>query len=214
MKIKSFEFNLFGELTYVVWDESTGIAAVVDPGMTTKDEQDAFDDFVTENGLQLKYLLYTHLHIDHTFGHEYVREKYGLQAMANEADAPLGKYRAQQAEMFRLRMPTPEAITIDIPLRDQMLLEVGNQRLKVIAVPGHSQGSVAFYCQESKFVITGDALFRGSIGRTDLPGGAHEQLIESIRQRLLTLPDDTIIYPGHGPSTTIGAEKRSNPFLI
>lgn len=213
MKVEKFEFNLFGELTYIVWDESTGIGAVVDPGMSTADERRIFDSFIADNNIELKYLLYTHLHIDHTFGHEYIQERYNLPSMANEQDAVHGQYRARQAEMFRLKVGSLQPIVIDRPLRDLDDLVFGSEHLTVITVPGHSQGSVAFYCKESGFVLTGDALFNGSIGRTDLPGGNHEQLIDSIKTRLMRLPDDTIVYPGHGPATTIGAERWSNPFL-
>lgn len=213
MNIKSFEFNLFGELTYVVWDNVTHQGAVIDPGMSNESENKRLTAFIDSNGIKLKYLLYTHLHIDHTFGHEYIKETYGLKAMAHESDAPHGQARRSQSEMFRLRMPSPEPLTIDVPLTDNQELAIGNEILKVICVPGHSLGSVAYYCPTSHFVITGDALFQGSIGRTDLPGGNHAQLISSIQHRLLTLPPGTEVYPGHGPTTTIEREMRYNPFI-
>lgn len=213
MNIKSFEFNLFGELTYVVWDNVTHQGAVIDPGMSNESENKRLTAFIESNRINLKYLLYTHLHIDHTFGHEYIKETYGLKAMAHEFDAPLGQARRSQSEMFRLRMPSPEPLTIDVPLTDNQELAIGNEILKVICVPGHSLGSVAYYCPTSHFVITGDALFQGSIGRTDLPGGNHAQLISSIQHRLLTLPPETEVYPGHGPATTIEREMRYNPFI-
>lgn len=213
MNIKSFEFNLFGELTYVVWDDETLEGAVIDPGMADESENKKLTAFIESKGIRLKYLLYTHLHIDHTFGHEYIKETYGLKSMANEADAPLGRTRKSQAEMFRLRMPSPQPLAIDVPLRDNQELTLGQEILKVIYVPGHSLGSVAYYCPTSHFVITGDALFQGSIGRTDLPGGNHAQIISSIQHRLLTLPPETEDYPGHGPSTTIEREMRYNPFI-
>ena len=213
MKIQAFQFNPFGELTYLVWDPATCEAAVIDPGMSNSAEQLTFDNFVSKNSLKLKYLLYTHLHIDHTFGHEHIVATYGLEAHAGEGDAQLGLHRAEQAEMFRLPIPKPKELRIDTPLTDRQQLSLGSESFEVIFVPGHSQGSVAFYFPESRFVITGDALFNGSIGRTDLPGGNHAQLIKSIQDRLLTLPASTIVYPGHGPSTTIANELRYNPFL-
>lgn len=213
MKLQPFEFNLFGELTYVVWNPETHEGAVIDPGMSNDNEQRLFAKFIDENGIRLKYLLYTHLHIDHTLGHEYVSEKYALRSMAHPDDAPLGQARAAQAQMFRLRIPRPQDLTADSDLFDGQILPLGNESLEVICVPGHSPGSVAYYCRESNFVLTGDALFNGSIGRTDLPGGNHQQLITNIEKRLLTLPDDTIVYPGHGADTTIGREKFYNPYF-
>lgn len=213
MNIQPFEFNLFGEQTYVVWDTATRHGAVIDPGMSDKTEQSRFDSFISRKNISLRYLLYTHLHVDHTFGHEYIKTAYGLKAMAHNADAPLGMARAAQAQMFRLRIPTPEALIIDDPLTDNRILQLGDESLHVICVPGHSPGSVAFYCPESAFVITGDALFHSSIGRTDLPGGNQSQLIDSIRRRLLTLPPETTVYPGHGAPTTIGHEQNYNMFL-
>jgi len=213
MKLQSFEFNLFGELTYVVWNQKTHEGVVIDPGMSNDLEQQQFARFIEENGIRLKYLLYTHLHIDHTLGHEFVSEKYALLSMAHPNDAPLGQTRAAQAQMFRLRIPQPKGLTADSDLFDGQILPIGDESLEVIYVPGHSPGSVAYYCKESDFVLTGDALFNGSIGRTDLPGGDHQQLISSIENRLLTLPDDTKVYPGHGPDTTIGDEKLHNPYI-
>ena len=213
MKIQPFQFNMFGELTYIVWDQESHEGAVIDPGMSTTAEQKLLDQFINDHDIKLKYLLYTHLHIDHTLGHDHIAEAYKLESRAGSADAPLGTGRAQQARMFNLSIASPSELKIDIPLRDGELLPIGKENLEVIFVPGHSPGSVAYYCKESGFVITGDALFNGSIGRTDLPGGNHRQLIESIRTRLLTLPPETVVLPGHGPSTTIEHEKSSNPFL-
>lgn len=213
MKIASIEVNLFGERTYIVWDEKTLEAAVIDPGMSDEREQRAFDLFIEKNKLKITHLLYTHLHIDHTLGHEHVTEKYGVKSEANVGDAMLGQNRAQQSAMFHLRIPTPKPLEIDKKLTDGQKIYLGEDYLEVIEVPGHSQGSVAYYSPQSHFVITGDALFRGSIGRTDLPGGNQGQLINSIRTKLLTLPPHTVVYPGHGPATTIEAEMQSNPFL-
>lgn len=213
MKLQSFEFNLFGEHTYVVWNQETHEGAVIDPGMSNDNEKRQFEIFIEENRIKLKYLLYTHLHIDHTLGHEFVSERYALRSMAHPYDAPLGQARAAQAQMFRLRIPQPKELIADSDLFDGQILPIGNESLEVICIPGHSPGSVAYYCRKSDFVLTGDALFNGSIGRTDLPGGNHQQLISSIEKRLLTLPNDTKVYPGHGPDTTIGREKLHNPYF-
>lgn len=213
MKITPFEFNLFGELTYVVWDETSREAAIIDPGMSDKNEEAELDSFISKNGLVVKYMLFTHLHIDHTFGSEFVRNTYGIGATGHEADIPLGTARNHQAQMFRLPMAPLPPLQLDQRVAEGDELWLGKERLIVIHVPGHSKGSVAYYCPESGFVLTGDALFRGSIGRTDLPGGNHAELIKSITDKLLALPDSTVVYPGHGPSTTIGYERRMNPYI-
>lgn len=212
MKIKQFQFNMFGVNTYVVWDPATGDAAVVDPGMISPDEQSEIDKFIHANGLKVRHLINTHLHLDHTFGNDYIEYRYKVPTLANGDDAFLGEQRQGQARMFGIRAEMPP-LKIGHRLVDGDHLHLGKEELDIIAVPGHSPGSIAIYAPESKFVITGDALFQGSIGRTDLAGGNHAQLIASIRNRLLTLPPDTKVYPGHGPSTTIGAEEQSNPFL-
>lgn len=213
MKIQSFEFNLFGVNTYIIFDTATCEAAIVDPGMTTERECARIDNYIESNGLHVKYLINTHMHIDHLFGDEYIAKKYGTGISASTDDSILSSRIAEQARMFRLRTDMPEALKVDNPLKNGDRLMLGAEPIDIIAVPGHSPGSIALYCPESKFVVTGDALFKNSIGRTDLPGGSYEQLISNITKRLLTLPPDTTVYPGHGPSTTIESELRHNPFL-
>lgn len=213
MKIQSFEFNMFGVNTYIIFDTATCEAAVVDPGMIAARECARIDNYIESNGLHVKYLINTHMHIDHLFGDEYIEKKYGVGISASTDDSILSSRIAEQARMFRLRTDMPEMLKVDNPLKNGDRLMLGTEPIDIIAVPGHSPGSIALYCPESKFVVTGDALFKNSIGRTDLPGGSHEQLISSITKRLLTLPPDTTVYPGHGPSTTIESELRHNPFL-
>ena len=213
MKVQRFEFNMFGENTYVVWDEATSEAAVIDPGMVNRGENKQFDTFIANNGLKLKYLLYTHLHVDHTFGHEHIVEMYRLEATAHADEAPLGNQRQGQARMFGLPDDSLKALPIDRQITDGEQIKLGEETIMALLVPGHSPGSIAYYCPSAGMVFTGDALFHGSIGRTDLPGGNYQQLIHSIMTRLLTPPDDTVVYPGHGPSTTIGYEKKMNPYL-
>lgn len=160
----------------------------------------------------MKYVINTHLHIDHAVGNEFLKDKYNVPVLAHELDRPLGERMLLQAQMFGL----PERfknVEISEYLHDGEIIKIGNGELKVICVPGHSQGSVALYDEKDNFVIVGDALFSGSIGRTDLPGGDYDQLISSIRSRLLTLPPQTIVYPGHGPHTTIAQERQHNPYL-
>lgn len=212
MKVSRFVFNLFGVNTYVMWDPATLEAAIVDPGMTDDDDRRAIDDFIAREHLKPVHLIDTHMHLDHIFGNLYVRDKYGLDIKAHPDDGFLSRSMDAQVRAFHLRTPVTNH-DADVSLNDGDRLMLGNEPVEVIAVPGHSPGSVALYCPESHFVITGDALFKGSIGRTDLTRGDHATLVKSIRNRLLTLPPDTVVLPGHGPETTIGAEAAGNPYI-
>lgn len=212
MKVSRFVFNMFGVNTYVMWDEDSHEAAIVDPGMIDEDERKALDSFIERNKLKVTQLLNTHMHLDHIFGNAYVKDKYGLEIKANPDDNFLGLTLNEQAERFHLPVKLTDT-GLDVELHDGDKLYLGTEPIDVISVPGHSPGSIAFYCPESGFVITGDALFKGSIGRTDLPKGNHRQLLDSIDRRLFTLPDDTVVLPGHGPETTIGFEKTHNPYF-
>ena len=213
MKVARLEFNVFGVNTYVVWDPATMEAAVIDPGMADPDECERFKQFIERENLQVVKLINTHLHVDHVLGDEYVMSAYDVGLTACAADAFLGDNVGSQAAMFHLRGVSTEGVTIAVEVKDGDIIEVGSGVLKVLEVPGHTPGSIALYDAADGFVITGDALFAGSVGRTDLPGGDHATLISAIKSKLLSLPDSTVVYPGHGPSTTIGAEKRDNPFL-
>ncbi len=212
MKVKVFSFNMFSVNTYVVWDEATLEAAVIDPGMISDADNRKIADFIDHSGLRVKYLINTHLHIDHTFGNDYIESTYHVGTSAHASDAFLGEQRQAQSRMFGLGINAP-ALGIANQLTDGERLPIGKEYLEVLEVPGHSPGSVALYSPTGGFVITGDALFNSGIGRTDLPGGNHSQLIKSITERLFTLPPDTLVYPGHGPITTIGDERMSNPFF-
>ena len=212
MKVSRFIFNMFGINTYIMWDPATLEAAIIDPGMIDIDEEQALYDFISRNSLRPVHLINTHMHLDHIFGNLKVKEKYGLDIKAHPDDDFLGKSLSESVRRFNLRIPVSDH-GVDIALKDGETLYLGKEPVKVISVPGHSPGSIALYCPESGIVITGDALFRGSIGRTDLPGGNHATLIRSVTDRLLTLPDSTTVLPGHGPETTVGEEKRSNPYL-
>lgn len=213
MKIARAEYNLFGVNTYIIWNVDTLEAAVVDPGMQTPDDCMHFKQAIERMKLQVVRLINTHLHIDHTLGDDFVKDTFGVGLMAHSADAPLGTSRGSQAAMFHLRNVATSPVTIDVEIKDGDRIYLGNEFLEVLEVPGHSPGSIALYSPAERFVITGDALFRGSIGRTDLPGGDHATLVKAVTNQLLSLPDDTIVYPGHGPSTTIAEEKASNPYL-
>lgn len=214
LKIKQFAFNPFQVSTFVVYDPDSLDAIVVDPGMTSAAENKRLDSFIAENKLKVQQVVNTHLHLDHCFGDNYVRDKYGVKVAANVEDAPLGSSIATQASSFGIHLDGPsEAVVIDVPLKEGDVVKVGNNDLQVLHVPGHSKGSIVLYSPQGKFAIVGDVLFQGSIGRTDLPGGDHATLVNGIRKKLFSLPDETLVLPGHGPMTSIGAEKASNPYV-
>lgn len=212
LKIKQFEFNPFDENTYLIVDNDTLKAAVVDPGMFTDRDLLVFDDFIRLNKIKLVQVINTHMHVDHCFGDNYVRDKYGVKVSAHLGDDFYAAAMEQQAARFGM-VRHMKPVMIDCPLDDGDTIIIGRSTIHVLHVPGHSPGGIALYDKEDGWVITGDSLFRGSIGRTDFEGGSMSQLINAARTKLLTLPDDTVVYPGHGPSTTVGQEKKSNPYL-
>ena len=212
MQVAVFQFSLFGINTYLIFDPESKECIIVDPGMTTREEEEAIENFISLKGLTLTQVVNTHLHIDHVAGIPYLRKKYGVPVLAHEGDKFLGENIAEQARMFGLDLNIGE-LEITQYLKAGDKIKIWKGELDVISVPGHSKGSIALYDKDSKFLISGDALFQGSIGRTDLPGGNYRELIDSIETNLLSLPDDTVVLPGHGNSSTIGEEKKSNPFL-
>lgn len=213
LEIKQFAFGPFGVNTYIIYDTETLEAIVVDPGMNTDNENQRFDKFITDKKLTVTQIVNTHLHIDHCLGDNYVKDKYGARISAHIDDAFLGDNIQAQAEMFGLRPLDSREVTIDIHLKGGDIITIGKHRITVLHVPGHSPGGIALYCAESNFVIAGDSLFRGSIGRTDLPGGNYPTLVKAIKERLITLPDTTLVLPGHDMSTNISFEKANNSFL-
>lgn len=213
LKVAKFVFYMFGINTYVVYDPEAKEAAIIDPGMSRKQEFEAIENFIEREGLKVTHLINTHLHIDHAIADNWVKSKYGLPVEAHFDDAILGERINQQAEMFGVQAEDV-AVEIERPLREGDVVKIGNGELKVLHVPGHSPGSICLYDEADGFVIVGDALFEGSIGRTDLPGGNYRQLIDAIKSKLLTLPRDTMVLSGHGDATTIGREWDSNPFLV
>ncbi len=205
--IKRFEFNPFRVNTYLVIDPASKETMIVDPGMLFPQEVDDLSRYVADNKLKITQIVNTHLHLDHIFGNQAAADLYGHTPLALPADFPLGQSLAAQARSFGLPeslVRQPEGFE---PLTDGQMLRVGALEIKVIAMPGHSPGGLALYCPAEGWVITGDSLFRSGIGRTDLAGGDYNQLVESIHTRLMTLPGQTTVYPGHGPSTTIEAER-------
>ena len=210
LTIKSFTFNPYQENTYLLYNES-GNAIIIDPGMYGEHEQQEVVSFVADNKLQPKLLLNTHCHIDHVLGNSFVYERYGLLPQFHEGEVPILVAVQNYAPQMGIRYDiSPIGETF---LNEDDTIYLDKDELKVILAPGHSPAHICFYSANQKFLIGGDVLFRNSIGRTDLPGGNHQQLLDSIKTKLYTLPDDTIVYPGHGPSTTIGFEKNSNPFI-
>jgi glyoxylase-like metal-dependent hydrolase (beta-lactamase superfamily II) len=188
-------------------DEEAGEAIVIDPG----DDAEIIDHRLTELGLKLKQILLTHGHIDHVGGALPLKQLTGAPILLNENDLSQLKMMKMQASWIGI--PTPETAPPDALLTDGLRVGLEHYPALVLLTPGHTQGSVCLHFAAQKLLIAGDTLFAGSIGRTDLPGGDYGQIIESIQSRLLTLPDETRVLPGHGPETTIGAERRSNPFL-
>lgn len=211
MNIKTFEFSPISENTYVVYDE-TNECVIIDPGCYFPDEKRELFDFITDNDLVIKHLLNTHLHFDHVFGNKFVLDTFHVESKANQQDEFLLEAMPAQMRMFGFR-DVEEAPAIGSYIKENDVITFGKQKFVVLEVPGHSPGSVAFYSENSECAFVGDALFRSSIGRTDLVGGNMQQLLDSIRTKLLTLPLDTVIYPGHGPRTTIKEEIKNNPFL-
>jgi hydroxyacylglutathione hydrolase len=207
--VQSFEFNPFQENTYVLYDE-TGEAVIIDPGCYEQEEKKALDQFVETNKLTVKYLLNTHCHIDHVLGNDHVKEKYKVPFLIHEIELPVLK--AVKTYSSNYGFVNYHEVLPDQFLKEGDTVKFGNTQLLVLFLPGHAPGHIGFYCEKEKAIIDGDVLFQHSIGRTDLPGGNFETLINSIHQKLFTLPDDVVVYPGHGDPTTIGEEKISNPF--
>lgn len=212
MEVIKFEFNYFGENTYIIWDSASHAAAIIDPGMIKQSECDTVDAFIASNNLSLKQILLTHAHLDHTFGVERIKEKYQVEVYAHKLDMPLAAIRQQQATMFHLPIKL-QPLEIDKFVADGDEFTLGSETINVIHTPGHTQGGVCYYLPQSQMLFTGDTLFCGSIGRTDLPGGNHQQLINAVTSKIITLPPNTIVYPGHGPSTTIEREATANPYI-
>jgi len=208
--IETLVFNSFQVNTYLVWDED-GSCLVVDPAFYSDEERVSFDNLVAEMELKITGQMNTHCHVDHVLGVQYIKATYGCPFRAHESESGLVKNAPVMGDVFGLIVEPLESI--DQTIEDNEIIQLGSHTLQSIYVPGHSPGSLAFYSKDGGFVITGDALFQGSIGRTDLPGGDYDQLINSIRSRLLVLPPETVVYAGHGSPSTIGQELTGNPFL-
>lgn len=209
--VKIFTFNAYSENTYVLYDE-TSQCVIIDPGMYEGFEQNELASFIRQQNLKPVLLLNTHCHLDHVFGNKFVFDTYGLKPTFHIGELPI-------LEAVPGYAPSMGFSRYEIsPLPDEFLSETGtitfgNSILELIFAPGHSPAHLCFYSKEDHILIGGDVLFYGSIGRSDLPGGNHQQLIQNISDKLFVLPDETKVYPGHGPATTIGFEKNHNPFF-
>jgi hydroxyacylglutathione hydrolase len=208
--IQSFVFSPFYENTYILSDE-TKEAVIIDPGCYELAERETLKKYISENKLQVVKLLNTHCHIDHVFGNQFVKDTYQVKLYMHQKDIPTLKGNKFAADMFGMKGFIDS--DADIFVEEGETISFGNSNLDILFVPGHAPGHIAFVHQAQKFVFSGDCLFRESIGRTDFPGCNHQDLIDSITQKLFPLGDDFTVYSGHGPATTIGHERKFNPFL-
>ena len=210
LKIKSFVFSPIQENTYLLYDEFNN-CAIIDPGCYFDAEKEQLVGFIKKNGLIPIMLLNTHCHLDHVFGNKYIAETFGLVAQIHEKEKSVLEFAPASGLMWD--MPFDNYTGEFIFLKEGDKINIGDDELDVIEAPGHSPGHICFYSPKQNFLIGGDVLFNRSIGRTDLPGGNHAQLIKNIKEKVLVLPDETVVYSGHGPATTIGEEKKENPYL-
>ena len=211
LKIKSFTFNPYQENTYLIFDDSKE-AVIIDPGNYEAYENESISKFIDENKLQLKKIILTHCHIDHCLGNKYLNEKYGAELLIPFDERDLYKNVENIATLFGF--PNYSHLDVNKYLKEKDKIEFGNIKLDVLFLPGHSPGHLAFNYKKENICFSGDVLFYNSIGRTDLPGGDYDTLINSIKNKLFLLNPDTIIYSGHGPKTILKNEMKNNPFLI
>ncbi|QFG53848.1 MBL fold metallo-hydrolase [Chryseobacterium sp.] len=210
LHIKSFVFNPFSENTYIIYNNERR-AFIVDPGNFSDAETQQLQNFIGENGLTVQNILLTHAHIDHVLGLQWAHDTYKVPVKLHEIEKEILDRNPMDANRFGFFFK-PFSGELKF-LKEKEMISLGEDQLEVFHVPGHSPGSVAYYSKESGLTLSGDVLFEGSIGRTDLYKGNHEQLIASVSEKLFTLPDDTKVYSGHGNPTTIGFEKQYNPFF-
>jgi glyoxylase-like metal-dependent hydrolase (beta-lactamase superfamily II) len=209
LTVRAFTFNPVQENTYVLYNEQ-GEACIIDPGCYFQEERDGLKTFIEKTALKPVLLLNTHCHLDHVFGNQFVYETWGLELHIHEKEKPVLDFAPQSGIMWQLPFDPYNGPIIYLKGKT---IKTGDDELEIRFTPGHAPGHVCFYHEPGGFVIAGDTLFNGSIGRTDLPGGDYDTLINSIQTQLFTLPDDTKVYSGHGPMTTVGMEKMNNPFV-
>jgi len=210
LTVQAFTFNPVQENTYVLYNDKSQ-CCIIDPGCYFASEEQELKDFIEKGNLQPFYLLNTHCHLDHIFGNRFVYKTFGLPLYLHKLEKPVLEYGPTSGQLWQMPFDNYDG---ELNFLDEgQVVQIGEDRLHILFTPGHSPGSISFYSQENKFIISGDVLFQGSIGRTDLPGGDFSILEESIKRKLYTLPGDVIVYPGHGDSTTIGDEMKTNPFV-
>lgn len=210
MHIRQFSFNPFQVNTYILYDD-TGECAIIDASCYEKHEKKQFADFIEEKQLKPVLQLFTHCHIDHMLGSRFVSKTYKLKPLTHKDSLPFLENSKEYGKAFGFDVEKP--VLPEVFIDDGDILMFGKQELKVLHTPGHAAGSLCYYHESGNLVVVGDVLFQGSIGRTDLPTGDHDLLIKSILQKLMVLPDNTTVYPGHGPSTLIADERKANPYL-
>lgn len=210
LHVKSFEFSPVRENTYVLYNEEKQ-CCIIDPGCYFLEERHELKGFIDKAGLQPVILLNTHCHLDHVFGNKFVHDTWGLTLHIHEKEKPVLDYAPVAGEKWQLPFENYKGDLIY--LKEGEKIAIGKSEMEIFFTPGHSPGSVSFYNEKDGYVVSGDVLFNGSVGRTDLPGGDFKTLFNSIQTQLFTLPDDTKVYSGHGPVTTIGFEKMNNPFV-
>ncbi len=208
--VKKFTFSPFSENTYVISDE-TKEAVVIDPGCLAQAEKETLNNYIEQEGLNVKALLQTHAHLDHVFGSAYVKRKYGVKMYINRLELPILADVEKRCKIWEI--PGYEPVEADEFLDEGDSFSFGNTKLDVVFVPGHAPGHIAFINHSESYIVGGDCLFKGSVGRTDLPFCNTEDLMNSIRTKFFTLPDNFTVYSGHMEETTIGEEKKSNPFF-
>jgi len=211
MKIHKIAFSPFEVNTYIIHD-STGECVIIDPACYTVQEQKYLKEFISEKNLKPKALLNTHCHLDHVFGNKFISEEYNLESQYHIDDKFLLERFPDMAKAYGLNTIGNPPISKHF-LKESDKITFGNSELKMLHIPGHSPGSLVFYSEKHKLAVVGDVIFAGSIGRTDLPGGDFDTLISGIKSKLYKLSNNTTLYPGHGPSTTVEIEKKSNPFV-
>ena len=212
MKISRFTMNPFGMNCYILWSAPGGECIVIDPGMMMTSEEEMITSFIDSNNLTLKHILLTHCHVDHACAARWLATKYGVEVEAGAQEAPVAELMPQQAARFGLKIDSTPLV-IDHVLSEGDVIDFAGEEIQVLDTPGHSPGSLSFYCPSSSVIFTGDVVFQSSIGRTDLLGGSYSVLINSIKTKVMTLPPDTVIAPGHGDTTTVADEKVYNPYL-
>ena len=211
MKITQITFNPFQENTYIIWDD-TKDCIIIDPGCYEEEERKNLVSFIEINEINPVKLINTHCHIDHILGNKFVSENWNIELHIHKLDLPLLENSGGIAKTYGFEKyegsPYPQHF-----LKDGEVLNFGKSKLEILFTPGHAPGHICLFSKEEKFIVAGDVLFNGSIGRTDLPGGDYDTLINSIQNKLMVLEDETVVHCGHGPSTTIGKERKTNPFL-